>query len=240
MPSNENYDNDCIEADRMLVQITLKVFQARHGGFSPKRRRMAFLARFPHVFFSCRFLLKAKFTPTHMRLEWKVWTLYIESSQQRYPGAKQGTKRDVLSIEDPCTTKHCLKQCLLSMHNKESNPLECSHSPSALHPTSTNVIFGDFLLNFFRHAAAPCDHRRRESSFTQKNLNSQGPRSNGGVLTISKTVLSTKKGWSKKIWNHWKEWSIHLKSCSSYEFYWRTHGFLFVGSKEPSKILETN
>ena len=178
-----------------------------------------------------------------MRIEWKVWILYIESSQQSYPGAKQRTKRDVLSIEDPCTTKQCLKQCLLSMHNKESNPLECSHSPSALHPTSTNVyIFGwIFCWVFF------ATFKKTGGLLMEKQqLLFTAPR----VVVYSKELELTgaqiqwgspEKGWSKK---HMKSlervgqfiWKIMFKSWILLENSW-----IFVcWVKRTLRFLETN
>ena len=164
-------------------------------------------------------------------------------SQQSYPGAKQRTKRDVLSIEDQCTTKQCLKQCLLSMHNKESNPLECSHSPSALHPTSTNVYI---FVWIFCWAFFATFKKTGGLLMEKQQLLFTAPR----VVVYSKELELTgaqiqwespEKGWPKHTWNHWKEWSIHLKPCSSYEFYWKTHElFVCWVQKEPSKILETN
>ena len=241
MPSNENYDNDCIEADRMLVQITLKVFQARHGFFT-KRRRVAIWRGF-HMCSSCRFLLKAKFTPTHMGIAWKVWILYIESSQQSYPVAKQRAKRDVVSIEDPCTTKQCLKQCLLSMHNKESNPLECSHSPSALHPTSTNVVFWDFLLSFFATQQLLLTTGAKSRRLLKKTWTHRGP-DPMGESWLQKLFFRQKKDDPKNTtWIRWKELvNSSEKSCfKSWILLENSWTFLFVAwVKRTLRFLETN
>ena len=124
------------------------------------------------------------------------------------------------------------------MHNKESNLLECSHSPSALHPTSTNIYI---VVWIFCWAFFATFKKNGGLLMEKQQLLFTAPR----VVVYSKELELTgaqiqwespEKGWPKHTWNHWKEWSIHLKSCFK-SWILLENSWIFVCSKEPWDFL---